>query len=789
MAAAHDLRPQPQPTSRYFLLAAFILLAGFAVRIIRLDAAPLYLDEATHIWWAQRALTHGELWSGAVFNKLLFPLVVAVFRPLGPEAPFVGRLVSAFAGLVSVAGCVALGRTLDSRRAGLLAGALYAFVGLAVFHERQALADPLMATLTTVSTLLMVRLARRPRAWIGILLGVMLGLAFLAKVSALPFFALPLAAVVLFARDWRAARRALLWSALGVAIAIAISAVTYEIATQEGYGPQINSMTDNRYRVFSLGNPTVRADLARDAGHFAEFTGRYIGWPAFIVAALAPVWGIGKRRRRATLFLWLPAIAFTLAWLLVQTEAYTLPARYFTATPAPLLVLVAMGLWRGLDTLHPRRPRLAGGAFAVALAAVIGPSLWFNTALIRDLETAPLVRGDRHLYVTGLTAGHAYKEVAEDLLAVWEAGDGRPINSLTFEGYPWQVSAHLGPRTGEHIWLRPNHPFQHLTLAEWLARDEPVYVVETNYRGALPAAPLGAQLAFVKRYEWFDTRLNLYRVTGATGDLAAAIYENRAPTPDKLADRYDALAQDLIAAAPDTVLVFPAGHADALRDRGVGGVIGVEPAIWPLTPAEAESALAGIEPGEDGQTVELVQVSAEADPQHHLNLALQQRLYRVSEQWVDLLSRTTFVTGPADPQLEPVGGVWEDAITLRAAALVDPVVQPGDRVRIALAWQTAIAVQDSFAVFVHVIGPDDQLVAQYDSVPGGGFRPMTGWAVGETIAERFAVELSADTPPGNYVIRVGIYHPDHGQRLRVTDGAEVGPDHVVLGRLIVEAHE
>jgi hypothetical protein len=94
-------------------------------------------------------------------------------------------------------------------------------------------------------------------------------------------------------------------------------------------------------------------------------------------------------------------------------------------------------------------------------------------------------------------------------------------------------------------------------------------------------------------------------------------------------------------------------------------------------------------------------------------------------------------------------------------------------------------VADSVVGFAHVIDDTGTLWAQYDSVPGDGLLPMPSWEPGERVDDRFAIQLPADIPPGSYQVRIGLYHPTNGLRLRVTDGQEVGPDYVVFGRFSV----
>jgi hypothetical protein len=82
----------------------------------------------------------------------------------------------------------------------------------------------------------------------------------------------------------------------------------------------------------------------------------------------------------------------------------------------------------------------------------------------------------------------------------------------------------------------------------------------------------------------------------------------------------------------------------------------------------------------------------------------------------------------------------------------------------------------SYRIFLHVLGPDGQIVAQNDGEPVAWSRPTTGWAVGEVVVETREVQIPGDTAPGTYTLHVGLYLPEGG-RLRTAggdDAVEVG---------------
>lgn len=777
---APSTNPRPHRERRFLLLAALIIAGGMALRLAALTDMPLYLDEATYIWWGQLISTEpGHFFAGYEHERPLFPLVLALFRPTGLESPFLGRMLSVFAGVICLAGSIGLGRRLAGHRAGLLAGVLYAALPLAVFHERQALVDPLMSAFALLALVVSVDLARRPHWYGGLLLGGLLGAATLAKISAITFFPLPFIAAVLLAPNRQARLRALAYSALAAILGLAILQGFGLAATAAGIEPGTSQPSLSRLRLLHLADPQTWADLARDAGNFADFTWRYIG-PALILIPLS-LPGLWQRKDRpAMLFVWAAAVLHSLAWLLVSTNAYTLPARYFLWAAAPLTVLFGMALV-GLPRWLPARARqTARYAGAAVTLMTLGYGLFFVVRLVDDVSRAPLARGDHHLYVTGLSAGAAYQQAARDLLAFHESSDAERLDVMGYQNYYWHLTAYLGPRTGRSDWLNPRNPYQYEDIARWLASDGELFFVESPHTGAI-AETHGALTEPFATYEHHDTVLHLSRVVGAEGRLAEAIYAERMPSAEALAADYDALAAAL-AGAPGRVLIFPASHAEALTSRGVAGVEGLAPSIWPLDESAAARVVEAILPDDDGAVVQIVQANPERlNPEGTLNAALFDTTYRVQEQWFGVLYRQMLVTGQAQPRLEPFGAVWEDAIHLERAALLDAVAAPGGVVRVALEWYTDVPVEDSFYTFAHLVDANGNLVAQTDGIPGGGHRPMPTWQPGQPIIDRFAILLPPDAPPGKHTLRLGIYHPDSGLRLRVTGTPAGAGDYVELG--------
>lgn len=130
---------------------------------------------------------------------------------------------------------------------------------------------------------------------------------------------------------------------------------------------------------------------------------------------------------------------------------------------------------------------------------------------------------------------------------------------------------------------------------------------------------------------------------------------------------------------------------------------------------------------------------------------------------------------PRAPSIEPT--VQTDALFGKAIRLRGYSVSRAP-FSIKLHWQSESEVDRSYAVFLHLLGPDGAIAAQSDGPPAAGRAPTDGWSPGDRIDDSH--QLAA--PPGQYRLRVGLYDPVMGQRLTLPGGA----DHLDLGTISVE---
>ena len=223
----------------------------------------------------------------------------------------------------------------------------------------------------------------------------------------------------------------------------------------------------------------------------------------------------------------------------------------------------------------------------------------------------------------------------------------------------------------------------------------------------------------------------------------------------------DALAEVINSApVPRTVVVYPdraSAIEERVRHRTVPLVLGKD-----TTPAAIRSALGMILPSSG--FVDLVMVDAKDDETtSQVRTAVEQALYRLygpmgqaDTDRFGALERSTFLAGPTDVTLEPIGAVFEGGIELVAGGVLDEL-QPGVPLRMAFDWRVEGPGKNSLVTFVHLIRDDVTLVAQRDAGPGDGLFPVESWAPGELVRDQFALLLPPTLLAGEYEIQVGVY--------------------------------
>jgi uncharacterized protein (TIGR03663 family) len=345
--AARQSRPA---TARRLVVPALLMLivvAGGALRLVRLDNRTMHADEAVHAIKFRDLLEHNRYvydpheYHGPSLNCLTLPIVrwQGIDRLTDVSTTDL-RLLPALCGIVLIA-LVWLLRDELGTVAALLAAALTACSPGLVFYSRYYIQEMLLATFSFGAIVAWWRIDRVMRAGepgtrispIGwtVLLGLCLGMMHASKeTSAIAWFAMGLAGAMTMAdlrrADWRRWLRTML---AAIAVAAVVSALFFSSFCQNPRGVVDSVLTYFHY--------LHRAGGTGSAGTLAYPWHTYLRWlfwqsgsaigrgletgiavlaiPGLIAAATG--WGLDERRLRFARFISLYTLAMILVYSLI----------------------------------------------------------------------------------------------------------------------------------------------------------------------------------------------------------------------------------------------------------------------------------------------------------------------------------------------------------------------------------------------------------------------------------------------------------------------------------------
>lgn len=101
-----------------------------------------------------------------------------------------------------------------------------------------------------------------------------------------------------------------------------------------------------------------------------------------------------------------------------------------------------------------------------------------------------------------------------------------------------------------------------------------------------------------------------------------------------------------------------------------------------------------------------------------------------------------------------------------------------------LFWETGQGVERDWVTYVHLTDSRGELVAQFDGPALAGLEPTSAWKPNSLYIDSRKLELPADLVPGTYLLRVGLYSLESGERLPFQPD-DSGHDHFKDGQLLV----
>jgi hypothetical protein len=140
---------------------------------------------------------------------------------------------------------------------------------------------------------------------------------------------------------------------------------------------------------------------------------------------------------------------------------------------------------------------------------------------------------------------------------------------------------------------------------------------------------------------------------------------------------------------------------------------------------------------------------------------------------------------PTEPTLQPSTPLqtnFDNKMELRGY----DTAREGSNLSVTLYWQALAAMPLDYTVFVHLVGPDGQTVAQHDGQPFWEVSlPTSTWQPGEMLQDKHVLPLPPNLPPGKYHLEVGVYYWQTLERLSVMENGSAVKDFVEMGSIVL----
>ena len=174
--------------------------------------------------------------------------------------------------------------------------------------------------------------------------------------------------------------------------------------------------------------------------------------------------------------------------------------------------------------------------------------------------------------------------------------------------------------------------------------------------------------------------------------------------------------------------------------------------------------------------------AAEQDPHLVVEATLNSEAFELSDSWIDDLRYLKYISPAALNEKQTVDLIFGDEILLRAFALSDREIQPGETLLAQFEWSAIARPARRYKVFLQLLNADGALVAQRDSEPSAGSAPTTSWQPNDTISDNHALQIPAHLPAADYKLIAGLYDAsDPFARLPAA-----GATYVELGMITLE---
>lgn len=395
----------------FLALIVLLLLLFWGTRLYGIETFPPFMDETIHIHGTEIILENGHILEGINLGRQFTIWWYTLFRPAESSPLWVARVATGLAFLPGVASALALARLAGGRWAALFTGLLLLFSAYHQFFGRLALADGVSGGAVLLAIYFAYRLRYRASSRDALLVGVLLFLAAGAKINTLPYFGVPVAAVLALYPAGRKWRKQLRWFVVALGTGVGLLGAFVIALRLRGLDFLSNSLSlaangRGDLDLSTVFNPSRIIGNAQDA---LEALATYLGTLALVLLlGSLPLLLLSRRLRSTGTYLLLCLLGPALALWINQPQEMR-----FYIVPVALLLLSG-GI--AVSWLTQQQGQLVRFA-AMALILIWGIVLWlpFTRQSASEPALLPLPARDYAQYVASDASGFGMKEVYETL--------------------------------------------------------------------------------------------------------------------------------------------------------------------------------------------------------------------------------------------------------------------------------------------------------------------------------------------------------------------------------------
>ncbi len=749
----------------------FFTLAGFALRLQRLNFQPLWGDEGWSFYFAGQPLPQLLALTAADIHPPLYYTLLKVWLFIIGPGPEEARFLSVILGTALIPVVAVLGQRLFDRRVGATAAAVTALMPLAVYYSQEVRMYGLVTLLGAMSVYAFSRVtqpcqlskvsSRTPAKWSFLyIVSTTAALYTMYYAIFIPLLQLLYLLVIYFQQKDHRARRP-----IGLVFTLFIYVGLLYLPWVIYAGPRLVSYVQNKrvvegYLPYNLIHFLGDHVVAFSLGHLPAPLQGYV-WAALpfaLVAALGFVAGLLRRRTSLSLYLYLllPLLA---GYLINQIFPFTPP--YYERT----LLLAAPAYWlliaAGLIWLWDRQYLLVG-TVVLAMLLVVAVSLLSFFSLTRYPH-------------------QDYRPLLADI-----AARATPADTL-LASYQWQLGFYLAylpsprptffvvPGWGEGWAGEAGQPRRQNDLAGILARSPRLWFPAHQALGHQWEDETEvdiANLGYPARLEWYspETKLTLAGGAATLADAAAANFGNLLRlTEARVGQAQYQAGRDIVPVELTWQKEQHLGSDHRVSLRLVDGA-GRTWASRDSHPRAGQAFFTDLANGEILADRHGLLISAGTPPGRYRLLLSVRRVHDArpldlldsagQPQGAELQLAEVEVTVP-DP---PVGLAalpvqyetntpFGQAVRLVGYSLGDGPFKAGESLPLSLFWASLVDQPGPLTVFVELRDSVGQQVVWHEQPP---IWPGPNWRRGDTLRDPHDVRLPPLLPPGQYELAIGL---------------------------------